>query len=148
MSYHHLSLIDEAGMASARHSLGTSFARILGYFHQDGIASVFAIETAMYERDPTPMVIPAHSLKGESRQLGAGQLSALAEHLEMTARRCIEDRARLPDALDEDVRGLRAVFQRTVRQLEERVALEAASAIQPARAVTGQRRAVFGRRIV
>ncbi|HEX7854675.1 MAG TPA: Hpt domain-containing protein [Sphingobium sp.] len=145
MPYHHLPLIDEAGLASAKRELGPALPRILGYYRQDGVSSITAIEDAMHSRNATAMVLPAHSLKGESRQLGAGRLAELAQHLEMTARSCIEDRQNLPDALMEDVRGLRALFQDSVAHLERAVSEPAATAVRP-RVPGGPQRPVFGRR--
>src|SRR3546814_10782947 len=57
--------------------LGASFVRILGYFHEDGVKSVAAIEAAMRRADSAALVLPAHTLKGESHQFGAGPLALL-----------------------------------------------------------------------
>ncbi|MFT3965652.1 MAG: Hpt domain-containing protein [Sphingobium sp.] len=145
MPYHHLPLISETGLASARRELGTALPRILGYYRQDGAASISAIESAMQTRNPTAMVLPAHSLKGESRQLGVERLAELAQHLEMTARQCIEDRISLPDELATDVRALRGLFHETVAHLERAVGHDAAVATRP-RASGASQRPVFGRR--
>jgi HPt (histidine-containing phosphotransfer) domain-containing protein len=144
MPYHHLPLISESDLASARRELGNALPRILGYYRQDGVSSITAIEDAMQARNATAMVLPAHTLKGESRQLGAGRLTELAEHLEMTARQCIEHREDLPDDLSEDVRGLRPLFQETVVHLE-RVVGEPVTAARP-RPTAAPLRPVFGRR--
>lgn len=145
MSYHHLPLISDTGLATARRELGAALPRILSYFRQDGYASVTGIEQAMHDANPAAMVVPAHTLKGESRQLGAGRLSALAEHLEMTARRCIEDRISLPDALSEDVRALRGLLQQSIAALEEAIGVEAPIP-RPRTAGPASLRPVFGRR--
>ena len=76
-------LVDWAAFSQARTELGASFVRILGYFREDGVKSVAAIEQAMRSQNATAMVIPAHTLKGESRQFGAEPLSELAETIEM-----------------------------------------------------------------
>ena len=153
MPYHHHPLISEIGLATARRELGPALPRILGYFRQDGIASLSAIENAMHGSNATAMVLPAHSLKGESRQLGAERLGELAQHLEMTARRCIEERTELPGTLIEDVRSLRSLFHETMVTLERAIGTEGqapapipAAAPPRPRIVAPPQRPIFGRR--
>jgi HPt (histidine-containing phosphotransfer) domain-containing protein len=152
MPYRDHPLIGESDLAAARRELGQALPRILGYFRQDGIASLSAIERAMQSANPTAMVLPAHSLKGESRQLGAERLGELAQHLEITARRCIEDRTDLPTDLAEHVRDLRPLFHETIVQLERMIgtpdapASVAAVISQRPRPLTSLQRPVFGRR--
>ena len=71
-------------------SSGPDFIRILSYFKEDGAKSVAQIEQAMREQNTTALVLPAHTIKGEARQLGAEPLAMVAELIEMTARFCIE----------------------------------------------------------
>lgn len=101
----------------ARNELGGDFVRILAYFREDGIKSVAAIEAAIRAGDAVALVIPAHTLKGEARQFGAMQLSALAELIEVTARRCIEDH-QAPDELIAEVVKLRPLFEQTLELCE------------------------------
>src|SRR3546814_10404625 len=70
-------LVDWTAFQQARSELGASFVRILGYFHEDGVKSVAAIEDAMRRADSAALVLPAHTLKGESHQFGAGPLAPL-----------------------------------------------------------------------
>jgi len=128
------SLIDWAVFARARGELGTGFVRILGYFREDGVKSVAAIETAMRAQNAAALVIPAHTLKGEARQFGAEPLGELAEKIETVARDCVESRD-TPDQAMADVAALRGLFGRTLAILEA----EANPAIP--------RRQGFGRRI-
>ncbi len=65
------SLVNWDAFAQSRAELGASFVRILGYFREDGVKSVAQIEEAMRAHNATAMVIPAHTLKDESRQFGA-----------------------------------------------------------------------------
>lgn len=102
----------------ARKELGDAFIRILGYFREDGIASVAAIEEAMRARNAVDLIIPAHTLKGEARQFGAQQLADMAENIEMTARRCVEHHEG-PEELVEVVAELGPCFTTTLRDLEE-----------------------------
>ena len=76
------SLVNWDAFAQSRAELGASFVRILGYFREDGVKSVAQIEEAMRQHNATAMVIPAHTLKGESRQFGADPLGELAEMIE------------------------------------------------------------------
>src|SRR5690348_4160430 len=72
----------------------------------------------MHEQNTTALVLPAHTLKGESRQLGAEPLAKVAELIETTARFCIETH-RFPDELVPQVVELRKLFQQTVDQFEK-----------------------------
>ncbi len=147
MSLHDLPLVDTVDLAIARRELGAALPRILGYYLQDGTASIVAIENAMQSRNAAALVLPAHSLKGESRQLAATRVAELALHLEMTARRCIEERTDLPETLADDVRELRPLFRETVTLLQHVAEDEAPAAplLRP-RAPGGAQRPVFGRR--
>lgn len=107
-------LIDESGLALAQRELGEALPRILGYFREDGAGSVGAIEAAMHNHDAAAMVRPAHTMKSEARQFGGEALADLSQHLEMTARRCIEERVPLPDDLLDDVHSMRSLFQDTI----------------------------------
>ncbi len=111
-------IVDWAHFERSRSELGPGFIRILSYFREDGTKSVATIEQAMREQNTTALVIPAHTLKGEARQLGAEPLAKIAELIETTARFCIESR-RFPDELVKDVVELRQLFERTVEQFEK-----------------------------
>lgn len=113
-------LIDWAVFARARSELGGAFVRILGYFREDGAKAVSQIERAIRERTAGGLVLPAHTLKGESRQFGAEPLAALAEAIEMAARRCVEARE-APDELIERVVELRPLFDATLRLFDREV---------------------------
>ncbi|HWJ59433.1 MAG TPA: Hpt domain-containing protein [Sphingomicrobium sp.] len=106
-------IIDWAHFERSRKELGPGFIKILGYFKEDGVKSIAQIEQAMREHNTTALVIPAHTLKGESRQLGAGPLADIAELIETTARFCIESH-RFPDELVPQVVELRRLFAETV----------------------------------
>lgn len=110
-------LIDQTAFARARAELGAGFVRILGYFREDGVKSVAAIEAAMRAQSAAAMVIPAHTLKGESLQFGAEPLGALAERIEMIARDCVESRDTPEQALA-DIVSLRPLFEATLAVLE------------------------------
>jgi HPt (histidine-containing phosphotransfer) domain-containing protein len=110
-------LVDWTAFQAARSELGAGFVRILGYFREDGVKSVAAIEEAMRSGNAAALVLPAHTLKGESRQFGAEPLSALAESIEHIARQCVETRDR-PDQALEHVVKLRPCFEATLTMLE------------------------------
>ena len=76
-------IVDWAHFEKSRAELGPGFIRILSYFREDGVKSIAQIEKAMREQNTTALVIPAHTLKGESRQLGAEPLAKIAELIEI-----------------------------------------------------------------
>lgn len=117
MSFEGSTLVDWAAYSKARAELGAGFARILGYFREDGVKSVAAIEAAMRAQNAAAMVIPAHTLKGEAGQFGASPLADLAEVIEVIARECVEKHD-TPSAALEDVVKLRPLFVETLALLE------------------------------
>ncbi len=106
-------LVDWAFFERSRLELGPGFIRILGYYREDGEKSVAQIEQAMREHNTIALVIPAHTLKGESRQFGAEPLAKVAELIEQTARLCVETH-RFPDELVPEVVQLRKLFNETI----------------------------------
>lgn len=116
MPFEEDALIDWTAFGRARVELGANFVRILGYFHEDGVKSVAAIQAAMRAQNAAGMIIPAHTLKGEARQFGAEPLGALAERIEFIARDCVENRDTPEEAIGE-VAALRGLFERTLAML-------------------------------
>jgi HPt (histidine-containing phosphotransfer) domain-containing protein len=106
-------IVDWTHFEKSRSELGPGFIRILSYFKEDGVKSINQIEQAMREQNTTALVLPAHTLKGESRQLGAEPLASIAELIETTARFCVEAH-RFPDELVPEVVELRRLFSETV----------------------------------
>ena len=127
-------LVNWGSFQQARAELGANFVRILGYFREDGVKSVSQIEEAMRAGSAAAMVLPAHTLKGESRQFGAEPLSDLAETIEVTARDCVE-RHETPDAALAHVVALRPLFEATLALLE-----------REANPLVARKPAAFGRR--
>ncbi len=117
MSLDDRNLIDWVAFTRARNELGAGFVRILGYFREDGVKSVAAIEAAMRAQNAAALIIPAHTLKGEARQFGAEPLGALAERIEVVARDCVEGHD-TPDEAISEVAALRGLFERTLSILE------------------------------
>src|SRR5947209_4902266 len=111
-------VVDWAHFEKSRAELGPAFIRILSYFKEDGVKSISQIEQAMHEQSTTGLVIPAHTLKGEARQLGAEPVAKLAELIETTARLCIETH-RFPDELVPEVVELRKLFDQTVELFDK-----------------------------
>jgi len=111
-------IIDWAYFEKSRTELGPGFIRILSYFKEDGTKSIAQIEAAMRDQNTTALVLPAHTLKGESRQLGAEPLAKVAELIESTARFCIEN-GRFPDELVPEVVQLRRLFDQTVELFDK-----------------------------
>lgn len=111
-------IIDWVHFERSRAELGPGFIKILGYFREDGTKSVAAIEQAMHEKSTVALVLPAHTLKGESRQFGAEPLAAVAENIEQVARSCVETH-RFPDELVPEVVELRRLWQRTIEHFDK-----------------------------
>jgi len=111
-------IVDWAHFEKSRAELGPGFIRILSYFKEDGVRSIAQIEQAMREENTIALVIPAHTLKGESRQLGAEPLGKIAELIETTARICVETH-RFPDELVPQVVELRRLFDQTVELFDK-----------------------------
>jgi HPt (histidine-containing phosphotransfer) domain-containing protein len=106
-------IVDWALFEKNRAELGPGFIRIINYFREDGAKSVAQIEQAMRDENTTALVLPAHTIKGEARQLGAEPLAVIAELIETTARLCTEIH-RFPDELVPDVVNMRRLFNETV----------------------------------
>ena len=135
-------LVDWTMFNQARAELGSEFVRILGYFREDGLKSLDAIEAAMRAENAAALVIPAHTLKGEARQFGAEPLGDLAEIIEVTARSCVEMQ-QTPEELVPEVVKLRPLFEATM-ELFDRETNPLVVRRAPAAGGFG-RRAVFGR---
>ena len=106
-------IVDWVHFEKSLSELGPGFIRILSYFKEDGVKSIAQIEQAMRDQNTAALVLPAHTLKGESRQLGAEPLAKIAELIESTARFSLESR-RFPDELVPEVVELRRLFDQTI----------------------------------
>lgn len=106
-------IIDWVLFEKSRAELGPGFIKILSYYREDGAKSIVAIEQAMHEQSTVSLVLPAHTLKGESRMFGAEPLADVAEKIENVARLCVETH-RFPDELVPDVVKLRELWDRTI----------------------------------
>ncbi len=111
-------IVDWGLFEKNRSELGPGFIRIISYFREDGAKSVTQIEDAMREENTTALVIPAHTIKGEARQLGAEPLAKVAELIESTARLCVETH-RFPDEIIPEVVELRRLFNQTVELFDK-----------------------------
>ena len=126
-------IINWKAFAETRALLGSGFVRILGYFREDGMKSLAAMEEAMRLKDSAKLVIPAHTLKGESWQFGAEKLGELAEEVEIAARHYVEIRQD-PSDLVEKVAAMRPAFEATLNALES----EVSPLVERKRATSGQ----------
>ena len=142
MSFEGSTLVDWTAYAHARSELGAGFVRILGYFREDGVKSVAAIEAAIRALNAAALVIPAHTLKGEARQFGAEPLAALAQEIEEIARDCVELQD-TPEQAMASVVKLRPLFEETLSLLER----EASPLVErrPVAGGFGRRATGFGR---
>lgn len=117
MSYQDAPLIDWAIFSETRQQLGAEFLRILGYFREDGAASVAAIEDAMRADNAAALVAPAHKLKSEAWQFGADRLGRLAEEIEMHGRTCVETR-QSPQTYVDRVVAMRPMLAETLDDID------------------------------
>ena len=110
-------IVDWPAFKRARALLGADLVRIIGYFREDGEKAIATIEEAMRKSNAAALVLPAHTLKGDAAQVGAAPLATLAEHIEMVARRCVENHD-APDELITEVVRLRPLFRETMALFE------------------------------
>ena len=113
-------IVDWAHFERSRAELGSGFIRILGYYREDGAKSIAAIDAAMREQNSVALVIPAHTLKGESQQFGANVVAEIAEKIEDAARSSVESHS-FPDELIPDVVELRRLFDMTIEMFDQAV---------------------------
>ena len=111
-------IVDWVHFERRRAELGPAFIRILRYFREDGTKSVGSIEQAMREQNTAGLVLPAHTLKGEARQLGVEPLAACAELIENSARISIETHS-FPNELIADVVRLRKLWNSTIELFDK-----------------------------
>ncbi len=111
-------IVDWEAFSRTRAELGSDFIRILGYFREDGEKSIARIEEAMHRREAAGLVDPAHTLKTEAWQFGAEPLGDLAEEIEFTARRSVENRL-FPDELVPSVAKLRPLYLQTIELFDK-----------------------------
>jgi histidine phosphotransfer protein HptB len=113
-------IINWKSFSDTRLLMGDGFIRIMGYFREDGMKSVAEIEQAFRNLDSAKMVMPAHTLKGESWHFGAEKLAELTEEIEMTARHYVEIHQD-PSELVRQVASLRPLFENTLAQLDAEI---------------------------
>lgn len=111
------SVVNWTTFDQTRALIGSDFAKILGYYRDDAAKCVVAVEQAYKLRDAVSMVRPAHTLKGDSLQFGGEALGRLAEHIEHSARRCVEEHS-APDKLDAEIIRLRPLLIETLGAFE------------------------------
>lgn len=109
--------IDWMVFEQARAEMRGGLLRVLGYFREDGAKSIAIIEEAVRSGKAVPIVLPAHKIKTEARELGAIELATLAEEIEMAARLSVEWQ-QAPSELVEQVVHLRPLFQASLAELE------------------------------
>ena len=133
--------INHDTLSAIRLELGAHFPRILGYFAEDGVKSVQAVEEAVANRDAVALVRPAHTLKGEALQFGAEALGYAAEYIETAARAGVEAHA-FPDDIVEYCAKLRPLFEEALVALQHAVAPKPAVTMPLRRPIGG-----FGRKV-
>lgn len=118
-------VVNWTAFGQTRALIGNEFQKILGYYRDDAVKCVVAVEQAYKLRDAVAMVRPAHTLKGDSYQFGGEAIGKLAEHIEHSARRCVEEHS-APDQLDAEILQLRPLLIETLAQFERELTSVAA----------------------
>lgn len=129
-----LPLVDWAAFSQTRAQLGPELMRILGYFVEDGLKSIDAVECAMRSGNSAGLISPAHKLKSEARQFGGELLGQLAEDIEMFGRACVESRES-PESYVDRVVTLRPIFAEMLQAIDG----ETNPLVQPHAAGAGRR---------
>lgn len=132
MAQQGIGVVNWTTFAQTRSLIGNDFSKILGYYRDDAAKCVVAVEQAYKLRDAVAMVRPAHTLKGDSLQFGGEAIGRLAEHIEHSARRCVEEHS-APDSLDLEILRLRPLLIETLAQFERELRKSTIPAAMPAR---------------
>lgn len=132
MAQQGIGVVNWTTFGQTRALIGNDFSKILGYYRDDAAKCVVAVEQAYKLRDAVAMVRPAHTLKGDSLQFGGEAIGRLAEHIEHSARRCVEEHSP-PDALDLEILRLRPLLIETLAQFERELKKSAMATAVPAR---------------
>ncbi|MBI1274328.1 MAG: response regulator [Alphaproteobacteria bacterium] len=79
-------------LAEARAMLGAKLSTVITYYLEDTENYLGRIEEALAANDPEAVILPAHSVKSSSHQLGAMELCELARRAEASARDLVDGR--------------------------------------------------------
>jgi histidine phosphotransfer protein HptB len=120
MSDQSVPLVDWVVLETARRQLGIAFMRIYGYFRDDAVTAITAVEDAMRARHGAAIIDPAAALRSAAEQLGAERLADLAEEIEMHARGCVEN-GLVPDDHIDRVAALRPLLAETLAEIDAEV---------------------------
>lgn len=110
-------LVDFVALRRIRGDTGSSFTRILAYFREDGGSAIARMEEAVGGGHAAALILPAHTLTGESLQFGANRLALAAEHIGILALQFV-DRGCDPGLLAAEVGALRPLFDASLAAIE------------------------------
>lgn len=79
-------VLDEGVVNAARASLKDKFSMMVEFYLEDAADHIAQIQAGLADDDPQKVVVPAHTLKSSSRQIGATQVGEIAAWLEEAAR--------------------------------------------------------------
>jgi len=79
-------VLDMEAVEDAKDAMKGKFATMVQFYLEDTVAFVEQIEAAVSANETDKIVSPAHTLKSSSAQLGAMQVSDIAQELEAAAR--------------------------------------------------------------
>ena len=78
--------IDSDIFTNAREMLGDKLGTVISYYLEDADNYISRIAEAIEKNDPNAIVLPAHTLKSSSKQLGVMAIADLAARIEVNAR--------------------------------------------------------------
>lgn len=110
----HQDLIDMVAHREAHRLFGKKFAQMLGFYCEDVESYLKEAHEALSRQDVEGMVRPVHTIKSNSRGMGAARMADYAREYEMCLRRYVEN----PDtvdwtALQERLNDLKNIFDMT-----------------------------------
>lgn len=80
------SVLDMDAVDEVKTVMSGKFPIMLKYFLEDSAGYIASIHNALATQSAQDMIVPAHTLKSSSRQMGAKSLSVLAKQIEEMAR--------------------------------------------------------------
>lgn len=80
------SILNMAAIHEAKETMKSKFPTMIEYFMEDTEMYINSIKDGMIASNAEEIIVPAHTLKSSSRQMGAAKMSDIAKEIEMLAR--------------------------------------------------------------
>lgn len=111
-------LLDPAALQEAKVTMRDKFPLMVTYFLEDTNNYIRAIAQGVAERKMEAIVLPAHTAKSASRQIGAARMVAIAKAIEFTAREA-EDANAAFSTIERLLPALQVAYLHTQDALQE-----------------------------